>query len=56
MPLCGAAGMMTPACAPSTPASHEPSLETGLPLRYEVVFSPRYMGSRKRPPDERAVR
>ena len=34
--------MMIPALAPSTPASHEPCLETGLPFSYSVVSSPRY--------------
>ena len=34
--------MTIPALAPSTPASHEPALETGLPSSYSVVSSPRY--------------
>ena len=34
--------MMIPACAPSTPASNEPSVDTGLPFAYSVVASPRY--------------
>ena len=34
--------MAMPALAPSTPASKEPSVETGLPFSYSVVASPRY--------------
>jgi len=34
--------MMIPACAPSTPASKEPSVVVGLPFSYSVVNSPRY--------------
>ena len=34
--------MMMPARAPSTPASNEPSFDTGLPFSYSVVSSPRY--------------
>ena len=34
--------MAMPASAPSTPASKEPSVETGLPFSYSVVASPRY--------------
>ena len=42
MPTFGWAGMTIPAWAPSTPASKEPSVETGLPFSYSVVASPRY--------------
>ena len=34
--------MITPASAPSTPASNEPSRETTLPFSYSAVSSPRY--------------
>ena len=34
--------MTTPAWAPSTPASNEPAVDTGLPSSYSVVASPRY--------------
>ena len=34
--------MITPAWAPSTPASNEPSVETTLPFSYSFVASPRY--------------
>ena len=34
--------MITPAWAPSTPASNEPAVETGLPFSYSVVASPKY--------------
>ena len=34
--------MITPAWAPSTPASNEPAVVVGLPFSYSVVFSPRY--------------
>ena len=34
--------MTMPARAPSTPASHEPAFEIGLPSSYSVVSSPRY--------------
>ena len=34
--------MITPAWAPSTPASNEPAVLTGLPFWYSVVASPRY--------------
>ena len=33
---------MIPACAPSTPASHEPSVLTTSPFSYSFVSSPRY--------------
>ncbi len=33
---------MIPACAPSTPASHEPSVLTTSPFSYSLVSSPRY--------------
>ncbi len=42
MPGFGLAGTTTPACAPSTPASNEPLVDTGLPFSYSVVASPRY--------------
>ncbi len=34
--------MTIPGCAPSTPASHEPALETTFPFSYSAVRSPRY--------------
>ena len=34
--------MMIPASAPSTPASNDPAVVTGLPFSYSVVSSPRY--------------
>src|SRR6187431_2528412 len=42
MPALGCAGTITPGCAPSTPASNDPSVDTGLPFSYSVVASPRY--------------
>src|SRR5688572_19519426 len=42
MPGSGRAGTATPGCAPSTPASHEPSVETTSPFSYSAVSSPRY--------------
>jgi hypothetical protein len=33
---------MIPGSAPSTPASKEPEVETGLPFSYSAVSSPRY--------------
>ena len=34
--------MMTPGCAPSNPASHEPAVVTTSPSSYSLVFSPMY--------------
>src|SRR5512132_729912 len=34
--------MITPAWAPSTPASHDPAVLTTTPSSYSFVFSPRY--------------
>src|SRR3712207_6787876 len=42
MPTRGSAGMTTPAWAPSTPASQEPSVDATLPFAYSRVLSPRY--------------
>jgi len=38
----GRAFMMMPACAPLTPASHDPFVLTTLPFSYSFVSSPRY--------------
>src|SRR5262245_1447794 len=34
--------MITPGWAPSTPASHDPSVDTTFPFSYSFVSSPRY--------------
>jgi hypothetical protein len=41
-PTIGWAGMKMPALAPSTPASHEPSVDTTTPSSSSFVSSPKY--------------